>query len=134
MRDRPASASLRAERSSVTPLVVSEISGAGRRATSRPTITSRSGCTSGSPPVSRMLVIPRSTNSAARRTNSSSVSRWAFVNQSSPSAGMQYVHRSEHRSVSETRRSVATRPNPSTSGPGPADVGSVITRSTLRVR
>ncbi len=44
------------------------------------------------------------------RIISSSVSTSARGSQSRPSAGMQYWQRRLHRSVSDTRRSVATRP------------------------
>jgi indole-3-glycerol phosphate synthase len=47
---------------------------------------------------------------ASRRVSSSTVSSCSPDIQSSPSAGMQYVHRRLQRSVSDTRRSVATRP------------------------
>src|SRR6266496_1171925 len=47
------------------------------------------------------------------RTTSSSVSWSGAGSQSSPSGGMQYAHRRLHRSVSDTRRSVAIRPKES---------------------
>ena len=53
---------------------------------------------------------PSETATEMRRTTSSSVSISGAGSQSRPSAGMQYEQRRLQRSVSETRRSVATRP------------------------
>ena len=63
------------------------------------------------------MVIPsRVTPIRISRSVSSSVSTSARGSQSSPSAGMQYWQRRLQRSVSDTRRSVATRPYASPSG------------------
>src|SRR4051812_15757237 len=78
-------------------------------------ITSRSGLTNGSPPVNRTSRTPSETARRISLTSSSAERRSSPGIQSSPSAGMQYVHRRLHRSVTDTRRSVATRPNASTS-------------------
>ena len=83
----------------------------------RRTMSTRPRRTSGSPPVKRTSRTPRrSTPIVIRRTTSSSVSVSSCGSQSRPSAGMQYEQRRLHRSVSETRRSVATRPYASASG------------------
>jgi hypothetical protein len=102
-------------RTSPMPFVVSDSSGRGRSPASRPTTAGTVGWSRGSPPVSRTLVTPSDTKTPASRTISSSVSSSALRSHGKPSAGMQYVHRSEHLSVSEIRRSVAIRPNASTS-------------------
>ena len=74
--------------------------------------------TVGSPPVSRMLRIPkRSTTRLATRDISSKESRSSRGSHSRPSAGMQYRQRKLHRSVTEMRRSRWTRPNPSINSP-----------------
>src|SRR5438105_12102517 len=52
-----------------------------------------------------------------KRTISSNVSTSLLGSHGSPSAGMQYVQRKLHLSVTEMRRSSAIRPNVSTSGP-----------------
>ena len=49
------------------------------------------GWTRGSPPVSRIFLTPARTKEAARRTISSSLSRWSLGESSTPSGGMQYV-------------------------------------------
>lgn len=67
-------------------------------------ISSASGRTSGSPPVSRTFDTPADTNSLASRTTSSADSVASSGVSSTPSSGMQYWHRRLHRSVSEIRR------------------------------
>ncbi len=98
------------------PLVVSEISGRGRSAAVRATMPASPRRSSGSPPVNLTSRMPsRSTATRISRTISSSLSTSGFGSQSSPSGGMQYAHRRLHRSVSDTRRSVAIRPKESAS-------------------
>ena len=100
------------------PLVVNVISGRGRNEAVAATTSSRCLATNGSPPVNRTLVMPSLvTAMRSRRVSSSVRSSCSPGNQSSPSAGMQYVQRRLQRSVSDTRRSVATRPKVSTIGP-----------------
>ena len=71
---------------------------------------------SGSPPVNLTSHMPSSsTPTRMSLITSSSVSCSGAGSQSRPSGGIQYAHRRLHRSVSETRRSVATRPNESAS-------------------
>ena len=98
--------------------MVIEISGRGRSAAIRATRSGTPRRSSGSPPVSLTSVTPSETAIRTSRMISSSVSSVSFGSQSSPSGGMQYAQRSEQRSINETRRSVATRPNRSTSFPG----------------
>jgi hypothetical protein len=62
----------------------------------------------------------RSTPIVTSRTISSAVSSSGFGSHSSPSGGMQYEQRRVHRSVRETRKSVATRPNESFSTGAPS--------------
>jgi hypothetical protein len=76
----------------------------------------RSARTVGSPPVIFSDRTPSRTNTATTLVSSSNVRRSSLGSQVRPSAGMQYVHRKLQRSVTETRRSSATRPNASTSG------------------
>src|SRR5262249_27103014 len=71
----------------------------------------------GSPPVIFSPRTPRRTNSASSRVSSSNVSSSSLGSHWRPSAGMQYVHRKLHRSVTEIRRSSAIRPKVSRSGP-----------------
>ena len=114
-RDRPASRNADARRSRPIPLVViaSGMPGAAR-ALNR-TMSTRSPRVSGSPPVNRTSLTPRECHPMpTRRAISGAVSRSSLGMAGSPSAGMQYVQRSEHFSVIETRRSRATRPKRST--------------------
>mmetsp|Transcript_18576 Transcript_18576/g.57085 ORF Transcript_18576/g.57085 Transcript_18576/m.57085 type:complete len:348 (+) Transcript_18576:393-1436(+) len=67
-------------------------------------IRARSGRSVGSPPVSRTFVAPIRAKSRARRSISAVVSSFESSDRGTPSAGMQYVHRKLHRSVSEIRR------------------------------
>ena len=114
IRRSPAAASLSARRPKVAPLVVRARS--TFKAASFSTSTGKLARTVGSPPVRRMLSIPRrSTINLAMRSISSKVSRSSRGSQSSPSAGMQYVQRKLHRSVTEMRKSRCTRPKPSIS-------------------
>ena len=109
--DRLAAPLHAARRSRPIPLVVSEISGLGRSAAVRATMSGSPRRSSGSPPVNRISVIPSdSTPILASRTTSSSVSSSGRGSQSRPSAGMQYAQRRLHRSVREIRRSVAILP------------------------
>ena len=110
-RSSPASASRPATRSRPTPLVVIAICGRGSSAAMPATTSTIERRSSGSPPVSRICRTPSPTNTPTTRSSSSSVSISGFGSQGSPSAGMQYVHRRLQRSVTETRRSRATRPN-----------------------
>ena len=74
-------------------------------------ISTRSPRVSGSPPVKRTSWTPRSRPAMpTSRAISAAVSRSSRGIAGRPSAGMQYVQRSEHFSVTETRRSRATRP------------------------
>ena len=73
----------------------------------------------GSPPVTLIDRTPSPTKMPSSRVDSSNVRISLFGSQASPSAGMQYVQRKLQRSVTETRRSSAIRPNESTSGPSP---------------
>mmetsp|Transcript_36440 Transcript_36440/g.117413 ORF Transcript_36440/g.117413 Transcript_36440/m.117413 type:complete len:324 (-) Transcript_36440:301-1272(-) len=109
---RPAACSEGSNLDKATPLVVIAIwrSPSGLSPSSAPTTAARSGRTVGSPPVRRILSTPARTKRAARRSSSSAErSRRASVSDT-PSAGMQYVQRSEQRSVSEMRRYVWRRP------------------------
>ena len=119
-RSRPADLRSAAQLARPTPLVVIVVCGrspdAVRSALVAARMRSRPRRSRGSPPVSRTWVTPRSRTAMviSRITSSSVSSRWAG-RQGSPSGGMQYVQRSEQRSVRLTRRSVPTRPKPSTS-------------------
>ena len=106
---------------------------------------SRSDRMSGSPPVKRTSCTPSSRcASATNRITSSAVIRAASGIGGSPSSGMQYVQRSEHFSVNETRRSRATRPKESTSSgvagrvcgpaPGARRVSGTVTAATSPLR
>ena len=115
-RSSPASTSPRTR--AARPLAVGgrerDTPGAAARAARR--MSARAFRRSGSPPVNRTSVMPsRSTATRTTRPISSGVSRSSRGIAGSPSAGMQYVHRSEHFSVMEMRRSRATRPYRSTS-------------------
>ena len=77
----------------------------------------RSARTVGSPPVTFSERTPSPTKIPRSRVSSSKVSSSDRGSQASPSAGMQYVHRKLQRSVTEIRRSSATRPKVSISGP-----------------
>ena len=79
-------------------------------AASARTTSTTSGRSSGSPPVSRTSRTPSPTATRASRTSSSVLSSVGPLSHGTPSAGMQYVQRSEQRSVSEMRRSRCTRP------------------------
>jgi hypothetical protein len=114
IRSSPASCSAPALRLSPMAFVVREISGRGRSAAVRATMPTRPRRSSGSPPVNLTSRMPsRSTATPISRITSSSVSSSGEGSQSSPSGGMQYAHRRLHRSVSDTRRSVAIRPKES---------------------
>src|SRR5450756_1527470 len=111
IRSRPACFSSTARLSSPIPLVVSEISGRGPSAAVLVMMSARSRRSSGSPPVNLTSLMPSvSTPILSSRTISSPVSTSGAGSQSRPSGGMQYAQRRLQRSVSETRRSVATRP------------------------
>ncbi len=111
IRSSPAARSGPASRASPIPFVVIEISGRGRSSAVRATMPGRPRRSSGSPPVNRISVMPRCcTPIRASRTTSSSVSSAGLGSHSRPSGGMQYEQRRLHRSVSDIRRSVATRP------------------------
>ena len=71
----------------------------------------------GSPPVTFRLRTPSRTKIPSTRVSSSNVRISCFGSHASPSAGMQYVQRKLHRSVTEMRRSSAIRPYVSTRGP-----------------
>lgn len=115
-RESPARARPTARCSRPTALVVIDSGIPGTSSLHPATITSRSRRRSGSPPVNRTSRIPRRcTATPTSRMISSAVSRSRAGIAGSPSAGMQYVHRSEHFSVIDTRRSRATRPKPSSS-------------------
>ena len=114
-RVKPAAASFAARCSSPTALVVMASGIPGTRAAHPAMIFSRSLRISGSPPVNLTSRIPtRSTPIPTTRTISSALRRSSAAMAGKPSSGMQYVQRSEHFSVIETRRSLATRPNLST--------------------
>src|SRR5690606_37605497 len=126
-RSRPASRSGTASRSRPMPLVVRDSVGRGDSSAAAATIDTSPGRSSGSPPVNRISLMPnRWTATLNRRTTSSSVSTEGPGNQGRPSGGMQYEHRRLHRSVRDTRRSVATRPYLSTSS---ADGGRSVARA-----
>ena len=67
------------------------------------------------------------------RTNSSAVSTASPGSQSSPSAGMQYVHRRLHLSVTDTRRSRTTRPYLSISPAPVTCAGAALTGGRRRI-
>ena len=92
------------------PLVVSDIEGALGSELIPATMSTRSGRSSGSPPVRRTSVTPAETAIATIRTSSSADSRSGLGSQATPSAGMQYVHRRLQRSITDTRKSVWIRP------------------------
>ena len=71
----------------------------------RRTFSIKLGLISGSPPVRRTVRTPRFAATLTIRSISSGVSTDCFGIQGTPSAGMQYVQRSEHLSVREIRRS-----------------------------
>mmetsp|Transcript_5935 Transcript_5935/g.21183 ORF Transcript_5935/g.21183 Transcript_5935/m.21183 type:complete len:315 (-) Transcript_5935:277-1221(-) len=121
----PAARSRGSRRDSTRPLVVMPSPCRPGSAASCAQMSMASRRTSGSPPVSRILVTPACTNSAARRTISSLVSRCDASDSVTPSAGMQYRHRRLHRSVSEMRRYVCSRPKESVSGFAARTVGSI---------
>jgi len=97
--------------------VVRETSRSGPTSLNIRTRTGRSARTSGSPPVTFRLRTPSLTKIPSIRVSSSKLRISCFGSQASPSAGMQYEHRKLHRSVTEIRRSLATRPKVSSSGP-----------------
>mmetsp|Transcript_5147 Transcript_5147/g.15609 ORF Transcript_5147/g.15609 Transcript_5147/m.15609 type:complete len:443 (+) Transcript_5147:139-1467(+) len=66
--------------------------------------STRSARSVGSPPVSRIFVVPSPANTDTSRSISSLLSTFSARCSSTPSAGMQYVHRRLHRSVNEMRR------------------------------
>ncbi len=116
IRSSPAAFSPAARRSRPIPLVVSEMSGRGSSAAVAAMMSARSGRSSGSPPVNLTSRMPSvSTPIVINRMISSPVSTSGVGSQSRPSGGMQYAQRRLQRSVSETRRSVATRPYASVS-------------------
>ena len=133
-RSSPAAASAPARSASPTALVVIAISGRGASAATASTIDSRSRRTSGSPPVMRTRRTPRdSTAIRTSRTSSAPVSRPAAGVSATPSAGMQYLHRNEHLSVTDRRRSVATRPNRSSNSGTSGRAGAGPGRSARRI-
>ena len=98
------------------PFVVIDIGMPGAAADDSAMISTRSPRVSGSPPVKRTSRMPRSRPAIpTSRAISAAVSRSPLGMLGRPSAGMQYVQRSEHFSVTEMRRSRATRPNVSIS-------------------
>src|SRR5919201_436671 len=80
------------------------------------TSSGRSRRTSGSPPVSRTSSTPRAAKIRVSRAISSKLRISSRRNHSSPSAGMQYVQRKLHLSVTEIRTEPICLPQPSTSG------------------
>src|SRR5947207_4843767 len=98
------------------PFVVMDRSASGATSRSIATSFGRSARTVGSPPVSLNDRTPRPRKIPASRTISSNRRISALGSHCRPSAGMQYVHRKLQRSVTEMRRSSATRPNVSRSG------------------
>ncbi len=115
IRVSPASTSCGALRSRPIPLVVIDTGRPGTAVVVWRTISTRSGRVSGSPPVKRTSRTPRSwTAMVTRRAISSGVSNSPRGTMGRPSAGMQYVQRSEQALVIDTRRSRAMRPNLST--------------------
>ena len=124
MRSSPACASAGATRARPIALVVRLTSGRGRSAVAAATMPTSPGRSSGSPPVKRTSRMPScSTPMRTSRAISSSVRTSTLGSQSRPSGGMQYEQRRLQRSVSDTRRSVATRPCRSTSPPEPGATG-----------
>ena len=119
MRRSPAATSGSAYRSSRTPFVVSDRSRTPGTAASIPTSTGTSRRTSGSPPVSRTSSTPIAARIPTSRVISSKESTWSRPSHSRPSAGMQYVQRKLHLSVTDTRTDLISRPQPSTSGSMP---------------
>jgi len=120
-RVSPAARSASARRSSPIPFVVIANGMPGAASALSRTISTRSPRVSGSPPVNLTSFTPNCRQPIpTRRAISGAVSSSSLGITGSPSAGMQYVQRSEHFSVIETRRSRATRPkrstSPSTSG------------------
>ena len=97
--------------------MVIEMSSSGPTSRNIRTSVGRSARTVGSPPVTLIERTPSPTKMPSRRADSSNVRISLLGSQASPSAGMQYVQRKLHRSVTETRRSSAIRPNESISGP-----------------
>ncbi len=90
------------------PLVVmaTSIGPSGPRiSASRATISTMSVRRSGSPPVKRNVVMPAAAAMRAITMISSAVRMPVRASHSLPCSGMQYVQRSEQRSVSEMRRS-----------------------------
>ena len=99
----------------VAPLVVSAMSGVSpfdsRNDASLSISNGKWARTVGSPPVRRMLsMLNRSTKIRAMRSISSKVRTSERSSHTNPSAGMQYVQRKLHRSVTEMRTSRTVRP------------------------
>src|SRR3954471_21261858 len=116
MRLRPASTSGPASRSRRTPFVVSERSSTPGITASIRTRSGRSRRIRGSPPVSRTSETPIAASRRTSRAVSSNVSTSSRGSHCSPSAGMQYVQRKLHLSVTEMRTLSICRPQLSTSG------------------
>ncbi|CAB5060926.1 unannotated protein [freshwater metagenome] len=110
MRFNPALAKGAANSGKRIPLVVSVNRGALVRPAMRSTISTMSGRSKGSPPVKRTSSMPCSTATSIINKSSSVVSKFSDGNHAAKSCGMQYVHRSEQRSVSETRKLRCVRP------------------------
>src|SRR5207253_3546996 len=104
--------------SSSVPFVVIDTSVSGATSRSIATSLGSSARTVGSPPVSLKDRTPSETNTRASRAISSNRRISSRGSHWSPSAGMQYVQRKLHRSVTEIRRSSATLPKESTRGSG----------------
>ena len=79
------------------------------------TSSGRSRRTSGSPPVSRTSETPIAASNRASRAISSKLRISSRRSHSRPSAGMQYVQRKLHLSVTETRTLSIRRPHESLS-------------------
>ena len=88
-RVSPASASAGAIFGRSVPLVVSAMASSPVIARRRPMWSMMPRRTSGSPPVSRILLMPSSTATAAKRSISSKERTSSWERQATPSAGMQ---------------------------------------------
>ena len=116
MRSSPAARSAPAVRARPMALVVSEISGRGRSSAVRATMPASPRRSSGSPPVNLTSRDAEQLDPDPDKPHHLVVGQLIGLgSQSSPSGGMQYAHRRLHRSVSDTRRSVAIRPKESAS-------------------
>src|SRR6266511_1329567 len=99
------------------PFVVIDMSSSGPTSRNMETSVGRSARTLGSPPVTLIERTPSETKIRRSRVSSSKVRISSLGSHFSPSAGMQNTQRKLQRSVTEMRRSSATRPNVSRSGP-----------------